>query len=65
MIKQRLLTGWNFPRIIYLVIGLLITMQAVSEDQWWGVALGAYMILAGIFAFGCAGGACALPKQEK
>lgn len=65
MIKQRLLSGWNLARIAYLVIGLLILMQALSEEQWWGVALGVYMTAAGIFAFGCAGGACALPEQKE
>lgn len=62
--KERLLSGWNLPRLLYLAIGILILFQAFSESQWWGVALGAYMSLMGLFGFGCAGGACHINSKE-
>ncbi|MDX1544845.1 MAG: hypothetical protein R3214_12955 [Christiangramia sp.] len=57
--KDRLLKGWNIWRIIYLVIGLAMIIQAASYDQWIGILLGIYMTAMGMFGFGCAGGNCA------
>ncbi|MGB7785086.1 MAG: hypothetical protein WBL27_03195 [Salinimicrobium sp.] len=57
--KERLLHNWTWMRAAYLVIGLLVLAQAFSEVQWWGVGLGAYVCLMGLFGFGCAGGNCA------
>lgn len=57
--KKRLFTGWTVTRIVYLVIGILVLVQAFSAEQWWGVALGSYVSLMGLFGFGCAGGSCA------
>lgn len=57
--KKRLLTGWTVMRVAYLVIGALVLVQAFTAGQWWGVALGSYVCLMGLFGFGCAGGNCA------
>lgn len=57
--KKRLLTGWTFTRGAYVAIGILVLAQAFSAAQWWGVALGSYVSLMGLFGFGCAGGNCA------
>lgn len=59
MIKQRLLTGWSLMRGVYLIIGILVLVQAISAQQMWGIALGSYVSLMGLFGFGCAGGNCA------
>lgn len=56
--KKRLLTGWTFTRIAYLVIGILVLVQAAVNDQWLGILLGAYVTFMGLFAFGCAAGSC-------
>ncbi len=58
MIKNRLFTGWNIWRIIYLVIGIAMLIQAAVYEQWLGVILGIYMSSMGLFGFGCAGGSC-------
>lgn len=58
MIKNRLLTGWTIWRIIYLVIGIAMLIQAAVYEQWLGVILGIYMFSMGLFGFGCAGGGC-------
>lgn len=58
MIKQRLLTGWNFARILYLIMGILVIASSIAEDQWLGILLGGYITSMGLFAFGCAAGSC-------
>ncbi len=58
MIKQRILTGWNLPRILYLLAGTMILIQSAAEQQWMGVVFGGYFAMMGIFAFGCAAGNC-------
>lgn len=58
MIWKRLLTGWTYVRIAYLIIGLLVIGQSIAEEQWLGLALGGYISFMGLFAFGCAAGSC-------
>lgn len=55
---NRLTTGWNFRRILYVAMGALIVSQAIADKQWFGVFFGAYFASMGLFAFGCAGGQC-------
>lgn len=62
--KERLLHNWTWVRIAYLAIGVLVLLQAFSEEQWWGVGLGGYVLLMGLFGFGCAGGSCATGSCE-
>lgn len=61
MIK-RLLYNWTWIRAVYTVIGILVLAQAISGMQWWGMVIGAYVFLMGVFGFGCAGGSCATDK---
>jgi hypothetical protein len=63
--KQRILTGWNFPRVLYLLAGIMISVQSITERQWMGVALGLYFAAMGLFAFGCAGGNCYYQPGQK
>lgn len=55
---NRILTGWTFQRGLYLLMGLIVIVQSVMEQQWAGVAFGAYFASMGLFAFGCAAGNC-------
>ena len=55
---NRLITGWNFIRIIYVVIGVSLIGQFSSQAQWLGVLLGVYISAMGLFGFGCASGNC-------
>ena len=57
--KNRILKNWSWPRLAYLIIGLLVSFQAADANQWWGLALGAYVTAMGLFGFGCAAGNCA------
>ena len=58
MIKNRLLRDWTIWRIIYLLIGIAMLIQASLYEQWLGIILGIYMAAMGLFGFGCAGGGC-------
>ncbi|MFZ1787250.1 MAG: hypothetical protein WAT92_03025 [Saprospiraceae bacterium] len=62
MIKDRILTGWNFTRVAYTLVGLYIVLQAFTDKQWSFLPLGLYFASMGVFAFGCAGGNCYVPK---
>jgi len=56
--KARILTGWNWIRMIYLLTGIAIIIQAIVTAQWIGIALGGYFAAMAIFRFGCAAGSC-------
>ena len=56
--KERILQGWNFRRVIYLVIGSYMVIQSIGLHEWMGILLGGYVASMAIFAFGCAGGNC-------
>lgn len=63
--KQRLLTGWTFIRVIYLLLGGLIIIQSVADRQWLGIIFGGYFTAMGLFAVGCAAGNCYYQPQAK
>lgn len=56
--KERLLTGWTFTRVLYVVLGSLVIAESVAERQWLGVGFGFYFAAMGLFAIGCAAGNC-------
>ncbi|MBI5858395.1 MAG: hypothetical protein HZB42_12195 [Sphingobacteriales bacterium] len=63
--KQRILSGWNFIRILYLAAGIMILIQSIAGRQWAGIIVGAYFAAMGLFAIGCAAGKCYYPSQTK
>jgi len=56
--KERLLTGWNVQRVLFVIMGSVIIIQGIVEWQWMPVLLGGYFASMGLFSFGCASGAC-------
>lgn len=56
--KQRILTGWTFRRVLYVALGALLIAQSIEQHLWFGVLFGGYFASMGLFAFGCAGGKC-------
>jgi hypothetical protein len=68
--KNRILTGWNVQRVLFLLMGIAITVQSAISKQWSGLVFGGYIASMGLFAFGCAGGNCygslgtIIPKQK-
>jgi len=56
--KERILTGWTFARVIYLLIGILVIIQSIIDRNWILIAPGVYFAVMGLLAMGCAGGNC-------
>lgn len=56
--RERFLTGWNFRRIMYTLIGGFIVVYSLIQHDWFIAVLGGYFTAMGIFGFGCAGGSC-------
>ena len=56
--KDRILNGWNFQRVVFVVMGSFIIVQSIIDKQWFGLFFGAYFASMGVFRFGCAAGNC-------
>lgn len=57
-VKERILTNWTFIRVFYLVIGCVVIVHSMIQQQWFGVAIGGYFAAMGLFGIGCASGNC-------
>jgi len=55
---QRILTGWTFVRLVYVILGSIVIIQSAFSKEWAGVIFGGYFASMGLFAFGCAAGNC-------
>lgn len=62
-LKRRLFSNWTYIRLIYTLLGLLISGSSIPEMEWIGILFGGYVSSMGIFAFGCAGGHC-MPMKD-
>ena len=62
--KERILTGWNLTRIVYVIFGGIMIVQGIADKQWIGILFGAYFASMGVFRFGCAAGACYTPMTK-
>ena len=56
--KDRILKGLSLRRILFVAFGLYVIYQSGTDKSWAGVAIGAYFLSKGVFAFGCAAGNC-------
>lgn len=56
--KNRILRGWNFKRIVYVIVGVATIVMAFQYKEWLFSLVGIYFAAMGIFAFGCASGNC-------
>ncbi len=56
--KEKILTGWNFQRVLFLVLGGIILFTAIPKADWISIVFGGYFFSMGLFAFGCAAGNC-------
>ena len=57
--KQRILSGWNFVRALWLVMGIGIGIQAVTERNYLMLFPSLYFVFAAIANVGCCAGSCA------
>lgn len=56
--KERLLTGWTITRVIYIGLGIMVTMNGIQASHWLSIFFGIYFASMGLFSFGCASGNC-------
>jgi len=63
-LKALLQSGWNFQRVLFLLFGLVLVIEAIYQQQWWGALFGAYFVLMAVLRLGCAGGQCAPVRKE-
>jgi hypothetical protein len=56
--KERILTGWSFGRVLYLLLGIYVIIATAMDGHWFGILIGAYFAAMGLFRFGCAAGNC-------
>lgn len=63
--KQRILSGWNWIRVIYLILGVFIIIQSILMQQWVGSVLGGWFAAMGLFGLGCAAGACYINTNKQ
>ncbi len=56
--KERILTGWDFQRTVFAVMGIFIIVQSILDEQWFGLFFGTYFASMGVFRFGCGAGNC-------
>ena len=57
--KERLLSRWSILRILWLVMGIGISIQAVTERNFLMLLPGLYFVFGAIANIGCFAGACA------
>ncbi len=55
---QRILTGWNFKRFIFLGLGILYLSASIADQIWFGIILSMAFIIQSILGIGCCGGNC-------
>jgi hypothetical protein len=56
--KERLLSGWNFMRVVWLMMGIGIAIQAITEKNFLMLLPGLYFVFAAIANIGCFAGSC-------
>jgi hypothetical protein len=62
---DRIRYGWTFTRALYLIAGIFFITNAFVEKQWAMSLFGFYFAAMGLFRFGCAAGACAVPPASR
>ncbi len=56
--KKRILTGWTWIRGAFLFMGVWMIIQSALEGEWFGIILGTWLAVMGLFGLGCAAGNC-------
>ena len=57
--KERILSRWSFLRILWLVMGVGITIQAITERNFLMLLPGIYFVFGSLANIGCFAGSCA------
>jgi hypothetical protein len=64
-LTQRLIRGWSVTRVLFALLGACIVADAVMSTNRFALLPGVYFLVMGLLGFGCAGGNCAVPTQNK
>lgn len=56
--KERILKNWTLSRALFLILGSVVIIQSILNQQWPGILFGSYFASMGLFSFGCASGNC-------
>lgn len=62
--KQRILSGWTFMRILYLIIGITLVIQSIMAHQYGMALLGVYFSAMSVLGIGCMGGNCNIQSNQ-
>ena len=68
--REQILTGWNFRRILSMVLGGIVVIQAYNEKQWAAALFGGGLIVMALLnkgccaTGGCSGGGCSIPTKK-
>ena len=68
--REQILTGWNFRRILSLVLGGIVVIQAINEKQWAAALFGGGLIVMALLnkgccaTGGCSSGGCSIPTKK-
>lgn len=59
---KRILSGWNFMRVLRLALGIFIVVQGIVVKDWTFTALGSIFLLMPLLNIGCCStSGCKLP----
>lgn len=63
--RETLLSGWNFLRIVRLVLGLALVIQAIQQQFWAAGLLGGLLVFQSLSNTGCCGpSGCRVPPAR-
>ena len=62
---MKYLQNWTLTRALYLSAGMFFVLVGAFDREWIMMPFGLYFMAMAIFKFGCAGGSCAIPQNEK
>ena len=62
---NRILKGWSFIRVFYLLAGVGMLIQSVVNKQWAFAIVGLYFAIMGLFVVGCECGCCYTTDSNK
>lgn len=63
--KNTLLRGWNFMRVLRLALGIIITVQGIVTREWLLAVMGILFSLMPVLNIGCCGASgCNIPASK-
>ncbi len=68
--REQILTGWNFRRILSMVLGGIVIIQAFNEKQWAVALFGGGIMLMALLnkgccaSSGCSSGSCSVQTRK-